>query len=119
MDVYKIDFQPIGRRGECADTETTLDCARRLGVGINNVCGGNGTCFACKIQIVTGTISTPTSAVLEAFSHEELDNGWRLACRVHMASDARVFIPPESMPTSQRLQVEGLEVEGLRGLGPP
>jgi len=110
MAKYIIDFQPIGRRGDCSDTETVLDCARSLGIGINSVCGGSGTCFACKVQIITGSVSEPVPAELEAFSQEELEMGWRLACQVHITGDCRVFVPPESMTTSQRLQVEGLEV---------
>jgi len=38
--MVKIDFEPIGRRGECPDGGSFLDCARRLGVDITAVCAG-------------------------------------------------------------------------------
>jgi len=110
MAKYKITFQPLGRRGEITADETLLDCARRLGVGINNVCGGNGTCLACRLQVVEGKVTAPTRVEAKAFSPAELSRGWRLACRTRLESDGRIFIPAESMTTSQRLQVEGLEV---------
>jgi uncharacterized 2Fe-2S/4Fe-4S cluster protein (DUF4445 family) len=110
MKPYKIIFQPLGRRGEIIADETLLDCARRLGVGINNVCGGNGTCLACRLQVVEGKVTAPTRAEEKAFTPAELSRGWRLACRARLESDGRIFVPAESMTTAQRLQVEGLEV---------
>ncbi len=111
MAIYHINFQPIGRRGQCSADECLLDCARRLGVGISNVCGGQGTCYSCKIQLLSGTLSKPTTSEIEIFSPQELENGWRLACQAYPTSDCKLSVPPESMTTSQRTQVEGWEVD--------
>ena len=110
MAKYTIDFQPVGRRVECSEQETVLDCARRSGIGINSICGGVGTCNACRVQIVSGKISKPTDIESGVFSPEELKAGWRLACQTNIPGDCRIYIPPESMTTPQRLQVEGLEI---------
>lgn len=45
------------------------------------------------------------------FSAEELSAGYRLACQATPLSDVVIDIPPESLTTPQRLQVEGLEVD--------
>jgi len=111
MTTHKIDFQPIGRRGECQDKESILHCARRLGVGISSVCGGEGTCGTCKVRTLSGTVSEVTSAEKEAFSLQELKDGWRLACQVYPTSDLKLYVPPESMTTPQRTQVEGFEMK--------
>ncbi|MDP2930998.1 MAG: ASKHA domain-containing protein [Chloroflexota bacterium] len=108
--MYQISFQPVGRRGQCPVDKSLLDCARETGVGISSICGGAGTCYACKIQVLEGKVSVPTSHELEAFSPQELANGWRLACQTYPASDLKLHVPPESMTTTQRLQVEGVEV---------
>ena len=110
MAFYQIDFQPVGRRGQCSADECLLDCARRLGMGISNICGGQGTCLSCKVQLLSGTVSEPTTNELEVFSPQELKDGWRLACQVYPTSDCKLSVPPDSMTTSQRTQVEGLEV---------
>jgi len=110
MATYHIDFQPVGRRGQCSADECLLDCARQLGVGISNICGGQGTCLSCKVQLLSGTLSEPTSNELELFSPQELEDGWRLACQAYPTSDCKLSVPPESMTTSQRTQVEGWEV---------
>ena len=110
MTACKIDFEPVGRRGECQTKDSLLACARRLGVGISSICGGKGSCHSCKIQVLSGTVSKPTPSEAEAFSPQELKAGWRLACQTYPRSDIKVNVPAESMTTPQRLQVEGQEV---------
>jgi uncharacterized 2Fe-2S/4Fe-4S cluster protein (DUF4445 family) len=105
-----IDFEPLGRRGECHKNESLLACAHRLGVGISSICGGKGTCHACKVQVVSGTVSKPTPNEHEAFTAQELKEGWRLACQTYPSSNDKLLVPAESMTTPQRLQVEGLEI---------
>ncbi len=106
-----IDFEPVGRRGKCRKKESLLACARQLGVGISSICGGEGICHSCKVQVISGTVSKPTPNELETFSRREIKGGWRLACQTYPASDCKVAVPAESMTTPQRLQVEGLEVK--------
>jgi uncharacterized 2Fe-2S/4Fe-4S cluster protein (DUF4445 family) len=110
MADFTIDFEPVGRRGKCRKKETLLACARRLGVGISSICGGKGTCHACKVQVLSGTASKPTPNELETFSRREIKRGWRLACQTYPASDCKIAVPAESMTTPQRLQVEGLKI---------
>lgn len=110
MTAYTINFEPLGRRGECQQNESLLTCARRLGIGINSICGGKGTCHSCKVQVLSGTVSKPTSNEQKAFTPQALQTGWRLACQTYPASDCKITVLPESMTTTQRVQVEGLEI---------
>jgi uncharacterized 2Fe-2S/4Fe-4S cluster protein (DUF4445 family) len=105
-----VDFEPVGRRGECQKKEPLLVCARQLGVGISSICGGKGACHSCKVQVLSGTVSRPTPGEVETFSPQELKAGWRLACQTYPRSNVKVHVPAESMTTPQRLQVEGQEV---------
>jgi uncharacterized 2Fe-2S/4Fe-4S cluster protein (DUF4445 family) len=109
MSEYTVVFEPIGRKGECRDGESILDCARRLGIGISSICGGRGTCGTCRIQVTDGQLSEPSPHELEKLSQSELDEGWRLACQVIPASDCQVVIPPESLSASERIYLEGTE----------
>ncbi|MFC2070945.1 2Fe-2S iron-sulfur cluster-binding protein, partial [Chloroflexota bacterium] len=110
MADYIIDFQPVGNRSKCRDGESILDSARRLGIDISSVCAGRGTCGTCRVQVTGGKLSKPTPDELETFSPQEMEDGWRLACQANPAGNCRVIIPPESMSSSQRIQLEGLEV---------
>ena len=109
MTAHIIDFEPAGRRGQCQGNESLSACAHKLGVGIISLCGGKGTCHSCKVRVLSGTVSEPTSNEREVFSPQELKDGWRLACQTFPTSDCKLSVPAESMTTPQRIQVEGLE----------
>ena len=107
---YTVDFQPIGRRGQCPDDESLLEAAHRLGVELVSLCGGKGTCGRCKVQVVDGEVSPPTKGEEEALSPQELKDGYRLACQTYPRSDCRLHVPSASLTAPQRTQVDGLEV---------
>ena len=111
MTACTIEFEPVGRRGECQRDESLLACARRFGVGISSICGGKGTCHSCQVQVLNGTVSKPTSNEGETFTSQELKDGWRLACQTYPVSNVKLAVPAESMTTPQRVQVEGLEIK--------
>ena len=110
MASHKIDFQPVGRRGESSGESTLLDAARQMGVGLSGVCGGHGKCQACRVKLLEGRVSDPTPSEKETFTAEQLQEGWRLACQTYPAADCKVHVPAESMTAPQRTQVEGLEI---------
>jgi uncharacterized 2Fe-2S/4Fe-4S cluster protein (DUF4445 family) len=110
VTTHHIDFEPIGRRGDCPTEQSLLDCAHQLGVDLASICGGLGTCYACKVQVMKGTVSPPTTTEKDIFSTDELKQGYRLACQTYAKSDVKVYVPPESMTAQQRTQVEGMEV---------
>jgi uncharacterized 2Fe-2S/4Fe-4S cluster protein (DUF4445 family) len=54
---------------------------------------------------------TPLSSTEKAELYpEEIESGYRLACQAYPRSDVKVYLPPESLTASQRLQLEGQEV---------
>lgn len=110
MTLYKIDFQPIGRGGECGSKTSLLSFAHELGLGVIGLCGGQGKCHTCRVKILSGKVTETTSSDRETFSAEELRNGWRLACQTYPLGNCSVEVPPDSMTILQRTQVEGFEV---------
>jgi len=99
-----VDFEPLGRRARVAQGTTLLEAARQAGVGLNAVCGGAGTCGACRLRVVAGAVTPPAEA-----EHEAEAEGLRLACQVRVLGDVRVDVPPDSITAPQRAQVEGRE----------
>jgi len=108
MTVY-IDFEPVGRRGECPEGHSLLDCARQLGVDLVNLCGGAASCGRCVVQVLDGEVSEPAAGEGEFLSSQELAEGYRLACRTIPLGDCKVRVPPESLTAPQRTQIEGEE----------
>src|SRR5256714_14500617 len=72
---------------------TIFDAASWNGIAIDSTCGGHGTCKKCKVRVVSGHAPvTPVDP--RAFSIEELNAGWRLACRALAHDDLTVEVPP-------------------------
>ncbi len=110
-EIFRIDFEPLGRRTTIQPGQTILAAAQAAGVGLASVCGGAGTCEECRVRLASGTL-TPITLVEEAvLSKADLAAGIRLACQAEPLSDVKLDIPPESLTTAQRLQVEGIETE--------
>jgi uncharacterized 2Fe-2S/4Fe-4S cluster protein (DUF4445 family) len=110
MTLHHVDFEPVGLRGQSPDDRSLMDAARQLGVDVVSVCGDRGICGRCKVQLLAGTLSEPTTAEKERLSSLELEQGYRLACQARPMSDCKVRVPPETLGARQRTQVEGLEV---------
>jgi len=106
---YQVELEPLGRRGRFFSGASVTEMAVQLGVDLISLCGGAGKCGHCKVQIVRGQVSAPTLAEQEILNDKELGNGYRLACQTYAKGDLVVHIPPESLSTPQRIQVEGVE----------
>ena len=106
-----IEFEPIGRRGECPEDESLLDSARRLDVDIVRLCNGVGACGRCKVQIVSGDVSPVSAKEKEVLTANEIERDFRLACLTRTLGNVKVHVPPESLTAPQRTQVEGLEID--------
>ena len=109
--LFKIDFEPVGRRGQCPEGQSIVECARNLDVDIVSICGGAGVCGRCKVQVVSGSVSERTPEEQDALTEQERKQNYRLACRTYPLSDVKIHVPPESLTAPQRTQVEGLELD--------
>ena len=62
------------------------------GVKITAVCGGTGRCGKCRIRVLEGSLEI-TAEDRKCFRPEELDAGWRLACRAVPDEDVILWTP--------------------------
>lgn len=88
-----LAFQPSGRKVRVPPGVTLFDAASWNGIAIDSTCGGHGTCRKCKVRVVAGDVP-PSNLDLRAFDVPEIKDGWRLACRVQVAADLEVDVPP-------------------------
>lgn len=101
-----VDWQPVGRRIEVPEGKTLLEAAQAAGVELVSVCGGGGTCRGCLVRLAAGLLSPLSIEEQVILEPEEIDAGYRLACQAVPLGDVIIDIPPESLTTPQRLQVE-------------
>lgn len=102
---HTIIFQPSGRRGRVPEGTTILDAARRLGVGIEAVCGEQLVCGKCRVKVMNG--SFPKEGITSSMDHlsgldekeikvlkrKDSDENIRLACSTRIQGDVLVFVP--------------------------
>ncbi len=103
----RIELEPIGRRTDLPEGQTLLEAIQDAGIELVAVCGGMGICEGCRIRVVEGKVSPPTLEEEADLTDKELAQGYRLACQTIPLGEVKVDIPPESLTTPQRLQVEG------------
>ena len=88
-----LRFEPSGTSVRVPPGVTVFDAASWNGIAIDSTCGGHGTCKKCRVRIERGDApASPLDA--RAFSPQELEAGWRLACRAQATADLEIEVPP-------------------------
>ena len=83
--------------------ETLIRAAMEAGVHINASCGGEGVCGKCRVIIESGAVK---DGITEKLSAEDLEKGYRLACRSVICGDVTVRIPIESEVDASVLKLQ-------------
>lgn len=91
----RVKFLPAKKRIEVEEGISLAEAARRGGIFIKNLCGGEGVCGECRVQVTEGHARVEESDP-GFFSQEEIEKGFVLACRTEIHGDLEVEIPPES-----------------------
>ena len=65
--------------------------------GIEFPCGGRGRCRGCRVRVLEGSAPMEDSE-REILSKDDLDQGWRLACRLSASADLTILAQQWDMP---------------------
>ena len=113
MERATVIFQPSGHRGKIHKGRSVLEAARELGENIESLCGGNGSCGKCRIQVSEGHypkygivsnrkhLSVWEKSEARFINEKDRQEGYRLACCAKVQGDVLVFVPEESRATKQ------------------
>ncbi len=86
----RVTFADEGKSADFPDGKTLLACALELDVRISHVCGGDGACGTCRIEVVEGwshlTPPTPDE------TYKELDPPHRLSCQAKLTGEVVVKV---------------------------
>jgi len=94
---------PHNREVAVREGETLLRAAMEAGVHINASCGGEGVCGKCRVIIESGSVE---GGITEKLSQEDLEKGYRLACRSVVCGDVTVRVPVESEVDASVLKLQ-------------
>jgi uncharacterized 2Fe-2S/4Fe-4S cluster protein (DUF4445 family) len=86
----RVLFLDEGKAGEFAVGKTLLSIAVDMGVRISHVCGGDGACGTCRIEVVEGweNLTAPTPDE----TYKEIEAPHRLSCQSKLVGDVVVKV---------------------------
>jgi len=86
----RVIFVDEGKAAEHPAGKTLLSCATEMDVKVSHVCGGDGACGTCRIEVVDGwdhlTPPTPDE------TYKEIDPPYRLSCQAKINGDVIVKV---------------------------
>jgi Ferredoxin len=86
----RVTFADEGKETEAAPGRTLLSCALEMGIRISHVCGGDGACGTCRVEVVDGwdALTPPTPDE----TYKELEPPYRLSCQAKLVGDVAVKV---------------------------
>ena len=118
----RLVFTPSGKRGDFPIGTPVLQAARRLGVDIDSLCGGNGMCGRCQITLGEGDFakhgitssahhaSVPNAVETRYATKRNMKADRRLSCQTLLEGDLVVDVPPDAH-RSRALVLQDLDRE--------
>lgn len=111
----ELSFQPDDVTTRAPVGETVLSSASKAGVGIESLCGGEGICGTCPVDIQgeSDCLSTVSEVEETILTEDELAAGRRLSCRVEIeaAGSVDITVPPVSQVTGGIVLTDGRSLE--------
>jgi len=97
---------PLGRTVKVRKGFTILQAARSAGVAIPTRCGGNASCFMCKVQVKEnlGLMEMQNNEKLKLAGLEGTDT--RLACQAKIVGPVIVELPPDPLRAAIARQIQ-------------
>lgn len=86
----RVTFADQQKTGEFPAGKTLLSAALELGVAISHVCGGDGACGTCRVEVLQGwaNLTPPTPDE----TYKELEEPHRLSCQAKLVDDVVVNV---------------------------
>lgn len=86
----RVTFADENKTAEFPEGSKLLDCAGAMGVRVSSVCGGDGACGTCRIEVVEGwdNLTPPTPDE----TYKELEEPHRLSCQAKLEGDVVIKV---------------------------
>jgi 2Fe-2S ferredoxin len=86
----RITFVDLEKSQEFPEGRRLLTCVNDMGIKISQVCGGDGACGTCRVEVIEGwnnlTPQTPDE------TYKELEAPYRLCCQAKLLGDIVVRV---------------------------
>jgi len=109
MQKFKVRFLPDEKEIEVESGVTLLEAAERADIRLDSICGGEGLCGECRLQVLSGNARADKHAI-GFFSREEIQKGYVLACQTRVEDNLEVMVPAKSRVEAEHIVTEGAPV---------
>ncbi len=109
MTTHRVTFLPDNKEVEVKSGTTLLEAADIAGITVESVCGGEGVCGRCKLQVVRGGARADKDS-LSFFSAEEISKGYVLACQTRVDEDLEVIVPTQSRLDAEKIMTDSFPI---------
>lgn len=99
-----VTFLPHNLKQSAEPGQSLLAIAGKAKIHIDGDCGGKGKCGQCKVKVVSGNIPAMDDEERAALTNKEIDDGYRLACRLIIEDDLCVEVPAINHAVSRKLK---------------
>ncbi len=103
INTVSVSFAPMDITVSGELGATILDAARKAGIIVESLCGGDGVCGKCRVIARRGLVEGGTANFL---SREEIREGYVLACEARVQSDLLVEVPQVSQMRPRPREVD-------------
>jgi uncharacterized 2Fe-2S/4Fe-4S cluster protein (DUF4445 family) len=105
MPEKRVIFQPMNRALTVPAGTPLPDAMRTVGIAVEAVCGGKGTCKKCRVLLTKGTCTVDARIGSKRLAAEDETKGYYLACQVRVTDDCEFTIPVESRIDSPKILI--------------
>jgi uncharacterized 2Fe-2S/4Fe-4S cluster protein (DUF4445 family) len=109
MAKYTVTFLPDNKKVEVESNVMLLQAAVKAGVVIDSLCGGDGLCGECQVQIISGKAKADKNAI-SFLSKDKIEHNYVLACRTKIEDNLVVMIPAKSFIEQEKILMDGATI---------
>ncbi len=109
MKTHKVIFLPDIKEVEVEEGTAILQAAEQADISINNLCGGEGLCGECRVQIKKGKAQVDKNTI-GFLTGQEIEQGFVLACQTKVTDDLEILVPIKSRAEQEKILMTGSPV---------
>ncbi len=91
-----VTIYPLQKRIHIGKGSALVKASSKAGAPISILCNKSGACGSCKVQIIEGESGPLSRHERLHLAQEQIEKGYRLACRLTVESNMSIYIPPVS-----------------------
>ncbi len=104
---YLLQVMPMNKEVKAEEGSNLLNVLNDSNIYVEGTCGGRGTCGKCKVKILNKKLPI-TDSDKKKLTEVELEEGYRLACKVEINEDLKIEVPVQAKENDRKSCISNL-----------